>query len=112
MAELCARIIKIPTTKRMINIGMSHHLLLLQKNANSSRTIPRRPDVVCMALANPITFLLRYVCCGFTLGNSRTEPQAADDREISFCGFSSSSVKLFYPCRDIKAGPYSIALVG
>ena len=58
IAELCARMIKVPTTKRMINMGTSHHLLLLQKNENKSRMIPRRPVAVCMAVANPITFLL------------------------------------------------------
>jgi hypothetical protein len=70
MAELCARTINVPTMKNVSNIGMSHHLLLLQKNENNSRMIPIRPAAVCKALANPITVLLLQVLLRFAYGNS------------------------------------------
>src|SRR4029077_8788542 len=54
IAELCARAISVPMTKRVTNIGASHHLLFLQKNENSSPTIPKRPAAVRTAVEIPI----------------------------------------------------------
>src|SRR5580704_3721019 len=53
-AELCARTMSAPIRKRAINIGTSHHLLLLQKKENNPQTIPKRPAVVRATLVMPM----------------------------------------------------------
>jgi hypothetical protein len=57
IAELCARTIRAPIRKRAASMGTSHHLLLLQKKANNSPTIPKRLAAVRAAPAMLMVFL-------------------------------------------------------
>src|SRR5580692_6272156 len=57
IAELCAKTMRAPITRRAASMGTSHHLLLLQKKANNSPTIPKRLAAVRAALAMLMFFL-------------------------------------------------------
>jgi hypothetical protein len=58
IAELCARTISTPRRKRLTNMGISHHLLILQKNDSKSPTVPKRLAAVRAAFKAPMVILL------------------------------------------------------
>lgn len=63
MAELCARIIRMPNSNSTVIIGTIHQRLFPQKNPSSSPAIPnRRPAVFIKLIVSSLCNQMRFAC--------------------------------------------------